>query len=568
MEFTSSLQKQDEPKKEEEKVKETQKAEIDSSSEKKSLYFRELKDLLYYTIPISISYFFLYLPLPATTAFATQLNPNEERAIIITHEVFSLIVISFAYGIINTSNCLFAQAVGRGDQKALKTIFQRNVFVSFGLFLLIASPLMIVSQGIAAHIDELEIWPFSNLFTIILIPGSLGLVLYANIMQFYQSQYKLALNIISTVTANAVMFVVYYVFVIIFNHGIWSIAIGLSLCYILMPIIAIIAGIIEGTIGESNILVFDKECLKDLGDYFRMSVSSMILITITSIPFYTASVLAKGLSLVAEQTQSLMIRVMDFFHLVPEGLSSTATTQIASHIGKRDSKACRAATHVSLVLHFLLALIISAGIIVFHSYLFQLLSKKEEVLLESKLIYQYLLIPGVLFVCYNGGLAVLNSASIFTIPAIITSITVFCEMIPLAMTLTYRTSLDLSGYWIALTIWTFTLCLYSIIYALSFRWDAICSLVSTESLDLDILNWCPPNVLKMLGLLNGASEIQPSATALSQEKQSSQSEKQNLVPPKEISNHHLRKIMYFLIAAAVTNVCAIIFRNVIFLVFN
>ena len=66
-------------------------------------YWLEARWLGLYAVPLTLTYFMLFLPLPIVSHFALKLDTRDERrAVNLTHGLFSLFVVAFVYGIINT----------------------------------------------------------------------------------------------------------------------------------------------------------------------------------------------------------------------------------------------------------------------------------------------------------------------------------------------------------------------------------------------------------------------------------------------------------------------------------
>lgn len=198
-------------------------------------YWQEVRWLGLYAVPLTLTYFLLFLPLPIVSHFALQLESRDERrAVNLTHGLFGLFVLAYMYGIINTGNCLFAQAFGSADVALMRTHFQRILLTSLVLFLLLPAPLLLLVQGVVSALDGAEVAANSDLFLLILTPGVFGALLFGVVMQLFQAQNLLVNNLAAASLANLSLLGTAFALVEWLRCGIAGLAASLTVCYLVL----------------------------------------------------------------------------------------------------------------------------------------------------------------------------------------------------------------------------------------------------------------------------------------------------------------------------------------------
>ena len=82
-------------------------------------YWLEARWLGLYAVPLTLTYFMLFLPLPIVSHFALKLDTRDERrAVNLTHGLFNLFVVAFVYGIINTGSFSISSSAGGSREGA------------------------------------------------------------------------------------------------------------------------------------------------------------------------------------------------------------------------------------------------------------------------------------------------------------------------------------------------------------------------------------------------------------------------------------------------------------------
>lgn len=280
---------------------------------------------------------------------------------------------------------------------------------------------------------------------------------------------------------------------------------------------------------QKGLFAFDRHALAGWSLYIRISLSNAALGLFQSLPFYTAGValpavhsvrytvlfmyntlvphdysvfmhfcerggagiVAKGLTEAEARAQEVLIRVVEFYQEVPEGVSSLCTTRIANHVGGRQPASARHTAVVTLLVHVLFIAFANAVILAFRRSALGFIARGKDLsLVEDMTLFQYVMLLGSLFILYNAGLAILNAVGIFTVPAIVTVLIVVLFILPLELVLTYLTPLRVHGVWIAFAAGAGLLALYSNAGALRIRWLEL----STEKLvqnktDDNIAEW-------------------------------------------------------------------------------
>ena len=439
-------------------------------------------------------------------------------------------------------NCLFAQAFGSADVALMRTHFQRILLTSLALFLLVPLPLLLLVQAVVSALDGAAVAAHSDLFLLILTPGAFGALLFGIAMQLFQAQNLLVNNLATASLANLSLFGAAYALVELWQLGVAGLAAALAIYYFVLGGVSALLAAKEGLprnidpdadngapalAPQKGLFEFELDALTGWSLYVRISLSNAALVLFQSIPFYTAGaergtcgsapftvhcslftvhcslftvhcslftgagIVAKGLTEAEARAQEVLIRVVEFYQEVPEGVSSLCTTRIANHVGSRQPGAGRHAAVVTLLVHLLFIVFANALILVFRKTALGFIARgKDLALVEDMTLFQYVMLLGSLFILYNAGLAILNAVGIFTVPAIVTVLVVMLFILPLELVLTYLTPLRVQGVWLAFAAGAGLLALYSNGGALRIRWEELSAekLVQNKTAD-NIADW-------------------------------------------------------------------------------
>ncbi|CAH8581358.1 unnamed protein product [Heterobilharzia americana] len=206
------------------------------------------------------------------------------------------------------------------------------------------------------------------------------------------------------------------------------------------------------------------------GVFFRLGIPGIFMVALEEWCFEIMTLIAGTLGAVTLGAQAIVFQIQSLIYMIPLGLFTAVNIRVGQKLGAFDPVGARNVYLTALTIVSVVAICTGLPVILLRKYIPHMFTSDENIcLLASKLMPMLLI-----FQFYEGFAGVSEAVLLACGRQILGAITIFCGYycigMPIAMILTYKTSLGILGSWIGLAIgFGLTTSMYTI-FALRTDW--------------------------------------------------------------------------------------------------
>ena len=416
-------------------------------------YCIELIYLLKLGLPLTFSYFCMFIPFEVSVAFCGHLGKEELDAVGLGASYSYMFGLCFCYAAGYAVNGLFAHSYGARQYHMLTQQLHQAIIVSTLIFMVYVLNFSLLSEYFLLFVaPDAIVARYAAKYLMILIPGILMRLYYHILSKFLEAQNIVLPGAIAT-TVGAIEAIIFHLFFVTFlNLGIVGAGIALSLTFCTMPIILIVSAFRYKKIRKLNIFSVDSGALESWFEISKLVTLSLANSFVVWLSGEIGAFLSGKLGKTELGAQTVLTHFSGFFYCVPAGLGTACTTRIGQFIGEKEEKKAAIAYKLSIFLHGLFGIISAAIYIIFRYQLTSIFSNQPDVIDLAVYLAPYLALSDFLTFIYMGDAAVLRAVECFTFPAVVSSLIFYGLNLPLSFYMMYFTEYRLEGYWIPTSI--------------------------------------------------------------------------------------------------------------------
>ncbi|KAK6462845.1 ethionine resistance protein [Scheffersomyces coipomensis] len=439
----------------------------------------EIQVLLYYSVPLIITFLLQYSLTVASVFSVGRLGSSELAAVSLSSMTANISGYAIIQGVSTCLDTLCAQAYGRKDFNTVGLHFIRCNYLllllfipMFVLWMFGAEPILIAIIGD----DEVELCKLAANYLRILSLGLPGFILFENGKHFLQSQGIFHASTYVLCVCAPLNAVLNYVLV-------WDKSIGLG--FIGAPLSVVITNwlmcislfcyifFVKGYECWPKQPLFDPIYFRNWNRMINLSIPGVLMVEAEWLAFEIITFSASKFGTQVLAAQSIVSTTCVLMYQIPFALSIAASTRIAWYIGAASIKAAKTATNAAIVTSLTLGIFNASILFTFRKWLASLYTNDETVIqLASKV-----LIIGAIYQindflsCSTGG--VLRGQGRQKIGGILNLVSYYLIALPCAFLFAFYFKLELVGLWLGMIIALFFISLSQYYFVVISNWDKI-----------------------------------------------------------------------------------------------
>jgi MATE family multidrug resistance protein len=415
---------------------------------------RDLEAMMRLALPIVVVQVGMMMIGVVDTMVVGRLSSEALAAVALGH-VMLMAVYSFGIGMILALDPLVAQAVGAGDEVAIRRSVQRGMVLAVGLMVPSTLILMPVETVLTILQQPPETVPLAAAYVRICIPGLLPFYAFFVLRQSLQAMGRLRPIVITTVVVN--LFNLVADWALVFGAGplpqlgpvgsAWATTAARTLLFVVLLIVA--RSELVPLLGRVDRAVVR---LQPLWRTVRLGAPIGFQVQLELLTFTVIALLMGGFGTVQMAAHQVAINLASLAFMVPLGVSSAAAVRVGRAIGAADDGGARRAAAAGLLIgaafmSLMAALFVGAPRLLATAYT----SAEEVVVLAAMLIpiAGYFQISDGLQVVSAG---VLRGAGDTRAPLLVNIVGFWCIGLPTSLVLAFRLGYGPQGLWWGLVV--------------------------------------------------------------------------------------------------------------------
>ncbi|CAH8581342.1 unnamed protein product [Heterobilharzia americana] len=399
-----------------------------------------------------------------------HLGREELDAASLANCIINILGLSIDTGFSTACDTLFSQAYGSHYRKVMGIFLQRALCVVCFIYTILACIHLNIEAVLLLLGQDPLIASLTSEYIIYFLPGLGFDFLFLTFARYLQTQNIVVPMVCASSIGTLVNIASQYFFVVQRNYGLRASAICLSLsfgCMLLCELGYIIASKVYKETWDGFSLI---SAFSNWGVFFRLGIPGIFMVALEEWCFEIMTLIAGTLGAVTLGAQAIVFQIQSLIYMIPLGLFTAVNIRVGQKLGAFDPVGARNVYLTALTIVSVVAICTGLPVILLRKYIPHMFTSDENIcLLASKLMPMLLI-----FQFYEGFAGVSEAVLLACGRQILGAITIFCGYycigMPIAMILTYKTSLGILGSWIGLAIgFGLTTSMYTI-FALRTDW--------------------------------------------------------------------------------------------------
>ena len=380
---------------------------------------------------------------------------SEALAAVALGHVAVVAVSAFGVGMLLALDPLVAQAVGAGDEVAIRRSVQRGMVLAVGLMVPSTLLLLPVETVMTVLRQPPETIPIAAAYVRVCIPGLLPFYGFVVLRQSLQAMGRLRPIVITIVVVN--LFNLVADWALVFGAGpipqlgpvgsAWATTAARTLLFVVLLFVA--RPVLAPLLGR-----FDRAVLRlqPLWNMVRLGTPIGFQVQLEIVAFAVIALLMGGLGIVQMAAHQVTINLASLTFMVPLGVSSAAAVHVGRAIGARDEAGARRAAAAGLLIGAGFMSLMAALFIGLPRLLATAYTPVEEVVVLAAVLIP---IAGC-FQIFDGlqvvSAGVLRGAGDTRAPLLVNIVGFWCIGLPTSLVFAFRLGFGPQGLWWGLVV--------------------------------------------------------------------------------------------------------------------
>ncbi|CAH8856933.1 unnamed protein product [Trichobilharzia szidati] len=424
----------------------------------------ELKRLFVIAMPTMITQLLRFINPSISVMVCGHLSREELDAASLANCIINVLGLSIDTGFSTACDTLFSQAYGSRYRKLVGTFLQRALFVVCIIYLILVCIHLNIEAVLLLLGQEPIISSLTSEYIAYFLPGLGFDFLFLTLARYLQTQSILMPMVYASFTGTAINIAFQYYFVFRMNYGLRASALCLSFSFGCM-FLCELGYIITSKVYKSTWDGFNfVSALSNWSVFIQLGVPGIFMVALEEWCFEIMTLIAGTISDVTLGAQAIVFQIQSFIYVIPLGLFTAVNIRVGQKLGAFDPMGARNVYLTALTIVPVVAFCTALPVTLLRNYIPYIFTSDENVcLLASKLL------PMLLVFQLCEGFAGISEAVLLacgrqSLGAVTIFFGYYCIGMPIALVLTYKTSLGIFGAWIglavgfALTTLTYTIC--------------------------------------------------------------------------------------------------------------
>ncbi|XP_062408856.1 multidrug and toxin extrusion protein 1 isoform X2 [Sardina pilchardus] len=418
---------------------------------------------------LSVALFMDYSVPLISTLFCGHLGRTELAGVALANAIINVTGVSIGIGLSSACDTLMSQTFGSGNVKRVGVILQRAILILLlacvlSWTILLNTEPILLAIGQDPHVVKIS-QKYVKIFMIAL-PASFAYQLESRYLQIQEIIWP---QVICGVVAVCISALTNYIFLFVLGLGVAGSAGANAISQYSMAITLFLYIQWKG-LHKITWAGWSKECLQEWGDYIRLAIPSLIVVSIEWWTFELGGFLAGLLNEVELGTQAIVYELANVALMISYGFSIAGSVRVGNALGAGETESAKRSAKVSIACALLVSVCVAIIFGATKDVIAYVFSNDEQV---RNRVAQVMVIYAPFHIIDAPGQAassIMKGLGKQKIGAICSTLSYYGIGLPIGLSLMFAAKLGVTGFWVGLLICVFFLSVFVITYLIKMDW--------------------------------------------------------------------------------------------------